>query len=331
MKDPVVIICVFILAVLLLAAVILSVSYITYRMAFKRRRDEYDPLHGLDAPYYGDKGELCREMISRLLDIEYEEVSILSRDGLTLSGRLYRGDEGAPLEIECHGYKSHPCRDFSGGAIEAIESGRTVLLIHQRAHNRSEGNTISFGIKESDDLVLWVEWARERFGKDIPILLTGISMGAATVIMAAGKNLPENVRCVIADCPYSSIRDILCREADKMGIPSRLAYPFLRLGAKIFGGFDPSADSPEEAITRATLPVLLIHGENDNLVPEYMTERIRAARPEGTARITFPDADHGMSYVVDREKYMTEVGRFLDEHLYNSTSIYTKDGETSGI
>jgi fermentation-respiration switch protein FrsA (DUF1100 family) len=165
---------------------------------------------------------------------------------------------------------------------------------------------------------LWIEWAKERFGEDIPILLTGISMGAATVIMAAGKNPPENVKCVIADCPYSSIRDILCLEADKMGIPSKIAYPFLRLGAKIFGGFDPSSDSPEEAIARSTLPILLIHGENDNLVPEYMSERIRAARPDGTTRVTFTEADHGMSYVVDRDRYMSEVRAFTSRYLYKN-------------
>ena len=302
--------------VLLLCALGLFASYATYRMTFMRRRKEYDPFFGLDAPYYHGKGDVCRKMIESLCDIPYESVSITSSDGLLLVGRFYRGEDGAPLEIACHGYKSHPCRDFSGGAVEAIASGRSVLLIHQRAHNESEGRSISFGINESDDVRRWISWGINRLGEDVRILLTGISMGAATVIMAAGKPQPKNLRCVIADCPYSSSKDIICRVAKGMGYPPKLVYPFIRLGAKLFGGFDPDSDSPEMAIRSSTLPILIIHGEEDEFVPAYMSERIRAARPEGTVRVLFPRADHGMSYIVDREGYMGAVSEFLKTHLY---------------
>ena len=141
---------------LFVIAAVLTVSYVTYRMAFAGKHAVYEPLYGLDRGFFKKHGDTCRKMIEAMLTVEYEDVRITSYDGLSLAARYYRGEDGAPLEIQCHGYKGHPCRDFSGGATESLASGRHLLLIHQRAHGESEGRTISFGVKESLDLLEWM-------------------------------------------------------------------------------------------------------------------------------------------------------------------------------
>ena len=144
----------------------------------------------------------------------FEEVSIVSHDGKKLMARYYHYADGGPLEIQCHGYKGNPIRDFCGNWRVAKADGRNVLLIHQRCHGKSEGNTITFGIRERKDVLDWIRWANGRFG-EIPVMLSGVSMGAATVLMVSGMELPGNVKAVVADCPYDAPSNIIKRYWDR--------------------------------------------------------------------------------------------------------------------
>ena len=140
--------------------------------------------------------------------VQHYRYTITSHDGLKLTGRYYHVSDGGPLEIQCHGYKGNPFVDFAGAWRIAKEAGRNVLLINQRCHGGSEGHTITFGILEKQDVMAWITYANNRFGK-IPMLLNGVSMGAATVLMVAGMELPENVKGIIADCPYDAPANII--------------------------------------------------------------------------------------------------------------------------
>jgi pimeloyl-ACP methyl ester carboxylesterase len=236
---------------------------------------------------------------------------------------LYNRREGAPLQIQCHGYRSHPVRDFSGGGVSALKSGCNLCLIYQRAHGESEGRTICFGAKEREDLVLWVNYFTERLGKEVPIVLVGISMGAATVLLTSEMELPPSVKGVIADCPYSRACDIIKLVAKRMGFPSGMVYPFIRLGGLIFGRFDIEKAAPIDAIGRSRLPILLIHGEDDGFVPKAMSDALHAEAKRTGRRIrylTFPGADHGMSYIVDTDRYEGEIRSFLRETVGNFTN-----------
>ena len=142
------------------------------------------------------------------------------------------------MEIMFHGYRGNAERDLSGGIQRCFALGRSVLLVDQRTSCGSEGNVISFGINEHRDCLSWVDFAVKHFGPDIKIILTGISMGASTVLMAAGKELPKNVVGVLADCGFSSAREIIKKCARDLKIPADLIYPFIKLGAKIFGHFN---------------------------------------------------------------------------------------------
>lgn len=303
-----VVIVVFALA-LTLAVLLLIGSYAAYRMAFYTdRKKERDPFYAVDA--YPEYTERRRELINRTLSLPYEEVSITSHDGLKLYARYIHVRDGAPLEIQFHGYKSLSVRDFSASGLECFKEGYNLLLVDQRAHGKSEGKVISFGINERRDCIAWVNYARARFGVGQKIVLLGISMGAATVLMAAGDERLSGVCAVVADCPYSSQTDIIKLVAKKMHIPKWITAVIAPIGARIFGGFSLGETTPRLAALRAKVPLLLIHGEADDFVPCEMSKEIAESNPNIKIE-TFPDAGHGFSYLVDTERYRRVVREFI--------------------
>ncbi|MBR3893716.1 MAG: alpha/beta hydrolase [Clostridia bacterium] len=240
-----------------------------------------------------------------------EEITIRSHDGLTLFGRYYRfSDDPNRLEILFHGWRSNTFRDACGGARLARDAGYNLLVVDQRAHGRSDGNTITFGVKEKFDCLDWVNYAIGRFGPDVRILLGGISMGAATVLMASALPLPENVCGITADCGYSSPEAIIRKVCRDMKIPDRLGYPFVRLGARLFGRFSLDGESAVESVKHAKVPIMLMHGEADDFVPFSMAGEIWDAIASEKRMLTVPDAGHGLAYFYDTEHYTREVTAF---------------------
>ena len=253
-------------------------------------------------------------MIGEMHAKEYEKVSVTSFDGLKLAGRYYETAEGAPLCICVHGYRGTPCRDFSGGARMLMEMGYNVLAIEQRATGESEGHTITFGIKERKDVKTWVDYAVRRFGSGVKICLVGISMGGTSVLMSAMEDLPDNVKGITADCPFDSPVGIIKKVAVKdMHMPGFLAGPAARISASLFGRFRFGKLTAADGAAVSKVPILLIHGEEDRFVPEYMSRRIAEANPEMVTRVTFPGAGHGISYLIDEERYKKITGDFLSK------------------
>lgn len=304
----------FFLLLALLAAFLYAL-YFGYKLAFQY----HDPM---DSPYHYPDTDQTRKVkpvldavIAAFLEAPYEEVSITSHDGLKLTGRYYHTADGAPLEIQCHGYKGNPFVDFAGAWSIARDTGRNVLLINQRCHGGSEGKTITFGILERQDVLGWIRYANNRFG-DIPVLLNGVSMGAATVLMVAGIKLPKNVKGIIADCPYDAPSNIIKKVLEQdMGMPVKIVYPLIRLGGMLYGRFNLNADSPAEAVQRASVPILLIHGDDDRFVPYPMSCRLHAAAPEKIEFYTIPGAGHALNYVTDPDGYTDIINNFTERCL----------------
>ena len=303
-------------ALILLAVIFIIILWWIYCYAFKRSRIDCDAFEGLDSESMRPFSEANRERISRLMSEPYEDVYINSPLGsIRLHGKLYIKNPDAPVQIMCHGYRSNPYRDFSGGALEALARGHNLLLIDQRAHLKSEGKEISYGIRERYDIVAWANYVAQRFlGRDI--FLIGISMGGATVVAASSLEMPSAVRCIVSDCPYAKLKDILITTAKKMGFP-RFVYPLISLAARMFGGIYTDEGDFTKHARNTRLPILIIHGEDDGLVPEYMSRELYDANPKMIRRITFPNAHHGTSYLTDRDRYMGEVNAFIDEHSTN--------------
>ena len=304
-----------------LATVAIAVALIAlwcYRLAFynPQKNKHLDP-----HTFFGNaESEFCRApmtaLVDELLSAPCERVTITSRDGLRLCGRLYRFSEENKVEILMHGWRSSAVRDSSGGARIARAVGYNLLIVDQRAHGESEGRTITFGIRERYDCVDWVHFLVARFGEDVKILLGGVSMGAATVLMAAGLDeLPRQVVAVTADCPYSSPEQILRKVCRDRGIPDRIGYPFLYLGARLYGGFSLKDGSPVDAVRVAKVPIMLMHGEGDSFVPFEMSKDIQAAATTSCTLLPIPKAGHGLAYFYNTPLYSHEVGSFKQTAL----------------
>lgn len=304
----------FLIILCLLAAIGLGGAYYAYRIAFYSPPQDREKITPLEGPKYDPyRGEMHR-IYHQLKDRPCEFVTITSHDGLSLSGRYYHVKDGAPLDIGFHGYRSSPLVDFSGGSELSFQLEHNLLLVDQRAHGKSEGRTIAFGIQERQDLLKWVEYAVERFGADTKILLYGVSMGGATVLMASELSLPANVKGIIADCPYASPLEIILHVGKKMPIPDWLIRPFAILGAKVFGGFDLTETDARKAVRNTSVPILIIHGEADGFVPHEMSNIVEY-NPKMVERHTITNADHGISYLVDTARYQSIVRNFVRKVL----------------
>ena len=301
----------------ILVFLILGASYYAYRMAFnaKAKNPTEYKVKLPEVENIQEEYDRAISFIKVLDEIEYEKVKIKSKDGKLLVGRYYHTADGAPIHIEFHGYRSRATTDFCGINILVRDLGHNTLLVDQRAHGESGGNTISFGIKERLDCLDWINYVIDRFGKDVKIILSGLSMGAATILMASELDLPDNVIGIMADCPYSSPEEIIKQECAKMNLPPKLAYPFVRLGGMIFGGFDISSSAARTAVKNAKVPILIIHGEADDFVPCQMSRDIYNACTSDKTLVTIPKATHGISYIVDRPLYEKAVEEFFKKIL----------------
>ncbi len=305
---------IFLGIVAVLAVIVLIISFICFRMAFYS--PDRDPeKYGADCVPEGEIYEPFREQMEawakETKEMTHEEFSITSFDGLKLYGKYYECKKGAPIELMFHGYRGTAQRDLSGGVQRCFKLGHNSFIVDQRASEKSEGNIISFGINEHKDCLKWIDFMVEHFGSDVKIILTGISMGASTVLMASGNFLPNNVVGVLADCGYNSPKDIIKKVIKEMGIPVNLGYFFVKLGARIFGHFDLEETSPQEALKNCTVPVIFFYGENDDYVPCKMSKINFDACASRKMLITVPDAGHGLSYPIAPERYLTALKEFF--------------------
>jgi fermentation-respiration switch protein FrsA (DUF1100 family) len=233
-----------------------------------------------------------------------------SYDGLTLRGKYYEYEKGAPIEILFHGYRGDGERDLSAGIERCFAVKRNVLIVDQRASGTSDGNTITFGVKERYDCLKWIDFVNERFGKDTQILISGVSMGAATVILAAAEELPENVQCVLADCGFTSAEEMIQKVIAGMKLPVKIVYPFVWLGARIFGNFNVSHARPLDALDTCKLPILFIHGTKDAYVPCEMSQKMYELYSGKKGLTLIEGAPHGLAYPVNKTKYVQAVQEF---------------------
>ena len=308
---------VFFLILIILLLISLSIAYICFRMVFYVPRKSTSPTDDFPLPegkIYEPYHSLMRKWIEEARSFEYKDFYIKSFDGLTLHAKYFEYAPGAVIEIMFHGYRGSAERDLSGGIQRCFALGRNVLLVDQRTSCGSEGNVISFGINEHRDCLSWVDFAVKQFGPDAKFILTGISMGASTVLMAAGKELPPNVVGVLADCGFSSPKEIIKKCAKDLKLPANMLYPFVKLGARIYGHFNLEEYTPLEAMKTCKLPVIFFHGEDDVFVPCDMSRITYAACNAPKRLVTVKGAGHGLVYVVDNAGYFNAVCEFFTEN-----------------
>ncbi len=301
------------IAALFVIAVLVT-AFVCYRLTFysaPRKKQENDEFSLPQGDIYEPFWDKMKEWGTEVRQMPCQDFSVTSFDGLTLRGKFYEYAPGAPIELMFHGYRGSSERDMPGGVQRCFKLGRSALLVDQRGGGTSDGRTITFGIKEHRDCLTWVDFMIKHFGSDVKIILTGISMGASTVLMAAGKPLPPNVVGVLADCGYSTAKEIICRVIGFMKLPVKPAYFFVRLGAFLYGGFRLESYSPLEAVKRAKVPVIFIHGEDDDFVPCDMSRAMYDACVSRKKLVTFPSAGHGLSCLVNPDLYFDALREFF--------------------
>ncbi len=297
-------------------------TFVCFRMAFymtdkqKQPKTEYDIPDGEIYEPYRDR---MVQWIKETRALPCREMSIVTADGLTLYGKFYEYKAGAPIELMFPGYRGRAERDLCGGVQRCFSLGYSVLLVEQRACGVSDGHVITFGIRESDDCIRWAQLLEQEY-PDCPVMLTGVSMGAATVLTAAGKPLPKNVVAVLADCGYTSAKDIICKVVRQMGLPPKLVYPFIKWSAKLYGGFDLEETAPIEAVKRSPIPVLFIHGDTDDYVPCEMSVRNFEACTAEKELLVVKGAGHGLAYLVDRDGYVNTLKTFRETYIKKTVS-----------
>ena len=302
--------------VLFLIFAVFLTSFICFMMVFysPNRKvlgpDEYEMLEGeIYEPYH----ESMRGWMKQLREMPHGEFEIKSFDGLSLRGKYYETQKGAPIELMFHGYKGNAERDLCGGVFRAFALGHNAFIIDHRASGQSEGNVITFGVNEYKDCLRWVDFAISQFGADVELILTGISMGAATVMTAAGFELPENVKFVLADCGYSTAKDIIKKVIRDMKMPDNILYPFVKLGARIFGNFDLEEVSPLESMKKCKVPVIFYHGDTDDFVPCYMSRELYDACTNKKRIEIISGAGHGLCYPKSKDQYLNAAREFENE------------------
>lgn len=301
-----------ILGLIVLLFIVLAIIY--FQVFYYNNKNKDNLYGGLDNPIFEKYKDKILENINLVKDIPYEVIRIPSKDDKVLVAKYYHVNDKAPVDILCHGYHGNSLRDFCGGLQISLKMGHNVILIDQRAHGESKGHTITFGIKEREDLISWIYYCRIRFGDDVKIFLTGISLGAATVIMTLSKKIPHNVVGVIADCPYSSPLDIILKVAKDRKLPKSILKPFVKLSALIFGGFKIDETNAIDSAKKSNVPILIIHSIDDNFVPSEMSKSIKGDN-ENVQLELFDGGLHGMSYFADTERYQELVNQFVNRVL----------------
>ena len=252
-----------------------------------------------------------------LRDNNAQDVYVTAKDGLKLHGYWIPAEEPRGTILLAHGYRSTILVDFGLAFAFYHALGMNILVPHQRAHAQSEGRYITFGVKESEVMKCWIDYHNKTYG-NIQMILSGLSMGASTVLYLADQNLPENVKCIIADCGFTSPKDILDKVyRSVVHLPSGPSLWAADLFARVFAGFSLTEKDTRDVLKKAKLPVLMIHGLSDDFVPSDMTRQGYDSCFGAKEILLVEGAGHGTSFLVDKQTYITRVVAFLEKYLEN--------------
>ena len=242
---------------------------------------------------------------------DQETVTIESHDGLRLVGHWVPRKKPKRVIVAMHGWRSTWKQDFGAISDFWYDSGCSVLYAEQRGQGESGGKYMGFGMLERYDALGWINWVNEKTGGRLPIYLCGVSMGATTVLMAAGLELPDNVKGIIADCGFTSPQAIWKHVIEKnLHLPYRIHAAAASDLCKKRINMSSKAYSTVDAMKQCAIPVLFIHGSDDKFVPIDMTyENYKACSAEKQLLVV-PGAGHAMSYFIEKEKYEKTVTDF---------------------
>lgn len=262
---------------------------------------------------YAKYVDTIRKNVEFFETVEKEEVYVTSFDNLKLKGYFISGGENNKILIFFHGFKSSYKTDLTN-AKQYIDRGYSILTIEQRGHGGSEGKFITFGVLERYDCVSWINYAVDRFGSEIEILLVGVSMGAATIMMASELNLPKQVKGMVADCGFTNPKQEISHcIRHYYRLPAFPLVNILNFYCKIFAKFSLSEASCDRALCTSNIPILMVHGDGDDFVPYSCSlTNFNACKMDNKELLTIKCDVHAASYLENTELYLSKLNNFLN-------------------
>lgn len=243
----------------------------------------------------------------------FETMQMTAFDEIPLQGYYLAAKEPTNKTVVfAHGYLGNAFDMGLFGEYYYEQLGYNIFTPDLRGHGASGGDYIGFGWHERLDLIDWIDLLIEENGEQTEIVLHGLSMGAASVLMASGEELPKQVKGIIADSPYTSVYDLFAYQMKRMyHLPNQLFLPTVSLVTNQKANYSLKKASALEQVKKATVPILYIHGEGDTFVPTNMTEKLYEVTNSEKEIVTFPEANHGESVVLHREQFFETITSFV--------------------
>ena len=261
-------------------------------------------------------GQVLDVDISWLLnESNYIDEYITSQDSLKLHSYQVKNQSSSnKWVITVHGYTSEGI-NMSSYAKKYYDNGYNVLIPDLRSHGLSEGDYIGMGWDDRLDIISWINYILNE-DPNAEIVLHGVSMGASTVLMTSGEEIPSNVKAIIADCGYTSVWDEFAYQLDDLfSLPE---FPILNVSsivAKIRAGYFLGEASSIDQVKKSKTPILYIHGDQDDFVPYYMMEELYNATNSEKEMLTIKGAEHAKASEVDPETYWTTINNFINKYI----------------
>lgn len=246
-----------------------------------------------------------------------KDTFILNKEGVKLHAYYALANKPTPkTALLVHGYRGNAISMFHIGYLYNKEFNYNIIVPDLQYHGESEGKCIQMGWKDRLDVLEWMDIAELLIKQEAHFVLHGISMGAATVMMASGEDLQLDVRCFVEDCGYTSVWDEFANEAKvRFNLPS---FPMLNITSRLCDflyGWDFKEASSLNAVRKCSLPMLFIHGDEDTFVPTEMAYKLYDAKPEPKELWIVPHTPHAVSYKNEPKEYTDRVGRFINRYM----------------
>ncbi len=273
-----------------------------------------------------DMDSIYKTNMQYLTDYGYELHSIVNDRGHRLQGYLMRPEKPSDVYVfGSHGYRSDGKGEWCHFAKHYVEElGYNLFFVDHQAAGESEGEMIGFSSHESRDCLKWLEYMTFTFGRDIQIILHGISMGSTTVMLMSGSDeLVSNVKFTIADCGFTSAMDEFTYKIESLKLPFGPLIPYINSMNQKKAGYDFQKDTNAlESVSRAKVPMLFIHGGEDKFVPTHMVYLLHnACNSEYKDILVVPGADHAKSYHTDKKTYDGKIDEFIEKFINKKEAV----------